>query len=165
MLRSMYNFCLRLYLFMSRRLLGAFTDMIVLMHAILLWSYSRGFAEDVARRTQMNSKKMAIPQKQNCNRAALSQDNKWMEIKTQYGSLRQLSATVNTLLGINITLFLLEFIFYYSVVLDEVFIGQVDWRNILNIGLYLCDAGTIFVASAETCHQVNNCILNTAKLI
>lgn len=113
--------------------MGAFTDLIILVHAIILWRATREFSHH------------------------LKLGASWENIRKQYNALLQLSILINNAIGTNATLFLLEFIFYYAVVIDSdgIFTNRnPDLRVLLSFTFFIGDAWAIFYFAAETAFQV-----------
>lgn len=127
------NFC--------RRLIGIFTDLFILVHAIILWLHARAF-----------SKFLKMDEEFRIGAGG------WFKIVTMYDSLVTITGIINKLLSSNVTLMILEVVTHYAVFIhdDRIFVERnPDWKIIYNSVFFCClDIPAIFLLSSMVCTEV-----------
>lgn len=137
-------------------MLGAYTDMLILMGTLVLWNFARRFATtiEIATMEKLTGKSLEVSGAQCLWSHGIGT---WEHIREQYRYLTEFTTEINGLLGTNVTLFLLEFIFDYSVTLDDnrIFTNpNPDWKTLLFCVFYLVNGMVIFYFAADIVTQV-----------
>lgn len=82
-------------------------------------------------------------------------NQKWEKIEQQFKGLRRLSTLINNTFGSFITIFLLEFLFYYSNSMDKIFAySKLDWKELVLLVYWFFHGVMILYFAAEACLQV-----------
>lgn len=80
----------------------------------------------------------------------------WLTIRQNYEALRKMSVVISENLGTLITVFLLEFVFYFAVGFDEMFdFTNSDWSLIGNMLFWFIESCGILYFAADACHKVS----------
>lgn len=132
------------FYFHFRKLFGAYCDLIILVHVLILWNLARSFATSVSANLKYGTTGSDI-------------SRKWKEIESEYLELKTLAKLINEAFGTNVTFILFEFVLNYSVILDELFLfyDNPNWISIMDVTFYFCSSSIIFFLAADVCYQVS----------
>lgn len=141
----------RVWIDLNRYLLGAYCELVLLTNALILWTLANSLS---TLTTTTNNQTNLFD---TLDRPLIASGNirKWIKIEAQYKHIRQLARGINKSVGMNVTLFLLEFIFLYAVGLDIFFMYRhEEWAKIVHFIFYLSSSCAILVISADASNKV-----------
>lgn len=133
-----------------RLVFGAFCDLFNLMPVLTLWCASKEFSSLIRESTNYGE-----------GLKIMKGGATWNQIYNKYKSLRGLSGLVNQVLGVNVTLFLVETVLDYAVGFERAFVEETEpgfsrWFKITSLLFFFCGAfPAVLVFSGDICQQVN----------
>lgn len=133
-------------------MLGMYADLALLLMALLFWHLACSFAKTLRLKSDCYADGMAVA-------ATIVQVSEgrhsWIQVGKQFKVLQGLSARLSICFGTLVTLFLLEFVFYYAIALDEFFLyRKEDWEKIIISVFWLVEASSVLYFAADACQQV-----------
>lgn len=137
--------------FYQRTIFGLYSDLFILMVVLTLHMAAKSLALSLPRNEDETSVASGLSSK---NKPCLMR--RWLAVKGQFKALKRLSRMINKIVGTNITCMISYAILFSATSLDTVFItegAQNYFRVMKAIFLYL-DLLSVFLVSANTCHQV-----------
>lgn len=135
------NFILNYFKFISRRMLGALSELLLLTSVLLFWILAKQFAHNVQKNESDEN-------------SVMRRKLKWLDLSKQFRELKQLGVLINQLYGAIVTIYIVNFIAEYTLVMDEIVEGGSGPKAAFNVLAYVISASAILIISADVSRQV-----------